>query len=754
MLCWQLHVQTPPPSLRSPSLTATSPTSTNTARRVRGYTMLGRGSRWLIVLSSITSKSSTRLPRFWITPSPRRGVGLCLLLPKTPPRQCYLGGGMISACNVTGKWPHYDEMLEQACHSYTTVKEVGTQTYRNVFCYICNSDDPVLFSRCKKTPSRPVSFSALLDFSSALYGSGHDPSSKCTEGQLYDGQRDSCRDILCSQGKQLLNQTCVPIFGSAKGLGYELYFDMESADELALSGPKDLLHSLPARLKDYFPYTLGMLIAFHDFVVAFNTTAVQGLCSQSSSRLSIYATFLTTKHIDPKVFESMLLDLRSTNFTLPTETRNISFHTMPNENARLISRTHKGRVHKHTSCVISVSMSNPYQSDDPEVETEPDSSDPFSTDLVLIRVSNLLPCPQIQLEKDEYVEGDSAIQLDWREEVLYQGDFEEDDSGLVKICLEHFKPDALLVAQTDSQASEAEVIVSIVCTVLSLVCLLLTFITYCLFKTLRSTPGKNNMNLTVTLFAAQLLYLVGSGKSDTKGLCEAMGIFIHYLWLSVFSAMGVCSFHMFRVFTTLRNREDSSERRRKFLQYCVFIYGVPAILVVATLVVHIIISEGASIGYGGSRCYLSSGAATGIAFGIPVAVTVLVNLVFFILTIKPIRNRPKVDKSKQDEHHVLVYIKLSSLTGITWILGFVAFGVQVQALRYLFIVVNASQGVFIFISFVCNCRVVRLYSECCCHSKKGTTKATNAASSSTSTSKAFTISKTETKLTDIKDSKS
>lgn len=528
---------------------------------------------------------------------------------------------------------------------------------------------------------------------------------------------------------------------------------MESAEELPLSGPEDLLHSLPARLKDYFPYTLDMLISFHDFVVAFHTTDVQGHCSQSTSRLSIYATFLTTKHIDPVVFESMLLDLRSTNFTLPTETRNISFETMPNENVRLISQTHKGRVHKHTSCVISVSMSNPYQSDDPEVEKEPDSSDPFSTDLVLIRVSNLLPCPQIQLEKDEYVERDSMIQLDWLEDALHQGDFEEDDGGWVKICLDHFKPDALLVARPDPEASEAEIIVSIIFTVLSLVCLLLTFITYCLFKTLRGIPGKNNMNLTITLFAAQLLYLVGSGKTETKGLCEAMGIFIHYLWLSVFCAMAVCSFHMFRVFTTLRNREDSSERRRKFLQYCVFIYGVPATLVVATLVVHIILSEGSSIGYGGSQCYLSSGAAIGIAFGIPVAVTVLVNLVFFILTIKPIRNRPKVDKNKQDEHHVLVYIKLSSLTGITWILGFVAFAIQWQALRYLFIIVNASQGVFLFISFVCNCRVVRLFSGCCCATKKGKAKA-NAASSSTSTTKAFTISKTETKLTDIKDSKS
>lgn len=65
---------------------------------------------------------------------------------------------------------------------------------------------------------------------------------------------------------------------------------------------------------------------------------------------------------------------------------------------------------------------------------------------------------------------------------------------------------------------QAEVVLSVVCTSLSLAGLAATFMTYVLFKNLRTAPGKNNMNLAITLFLAQLLYLVGSGQTEVSGL--------------------------------------------------------------------------------------------------------------------------------------------------------------------------------------------------------------------------------------------
>ncbi|XP_055954308.1 uncharacterized protein LOC130010588 [Patella vulgata] len=55
-----------------------------------------------------------------------------------------------------------------------------------------------------------------------------------------------------------------------------------------------------------------------------------------------------------------------------------------------------------------------------------------------------------------------------------------------------------------------------------------------------------------------------------------------------------------------------------------------------------------------------------------------------------------------------MYVKMSSLTGFTWLIGFIAIITQSEPLIYIFIVINASQGGFLFLSFVCNARVFEL----------------------------------------------
>ena len=44
----------------------------------------------------------------------------------------------ISTCNVTGQWRVYNETLETACNSFV---DPYNYTYKNVFCYLCNTDD-------------------------------------------------------------------------------------------------------------------------------------------------------------------------------------------------------------------------------------------------------------------------------------------------------------------------------------------------------------------------------------------------------------------------------------------------------------------------------------------------------------------------------------------------------------------------------------------------------------------------------------
>ena len=86
-------------------------------------------------------------------------------------------------------------------------------------------------------------------------------------------------------------------------------------------------------------------------------------------------------------------------------------------------------------------------------------------------------------------------------------------------------------------------------------------------------------------------------------------------------------------------------------------------------------------GYGGHQCYLSTALGVGVAVGVPVALTITSSIVFFSLTVRTIRLSPKMTKSREDERHVWIYFKLSTLTGATWALAFVVFFTEVGKLH-------------------------------------------------------------------------
>ena len=55
--------------------------------------------------------------------------------------------------------------------------------------------------------------------------------------------------------------------------------------------------------------------------------------------------------------------------------------------------------------------------------------------------------------------------------------------------------------------------------------------------------------------------------------------------------------------------------------------------------------------------------------------------------------------------------QLSISVGLTWISGFIIPYTGVAALGYLFIILNSLQGPVIFLSFICNRRVMKLWSN-------------------------------------------
>jgi hypothetical protein len=92
-------------------------------------------------------------------------------------------------------------------------------------------------------------------------------------------------------------------------------------------------------------------------------------------------------------------------------------------------------------------------------------------------------------------------------------------------------------------------VVSAVCGGVSVLCLLLTLVTYSLFSSLRALPGLNNMGLSASLGLAQLSLLLPWHRTGSATVCQLVGMLTHWLWLQAFGWMAVCCVHMARVFT-------------------------------------------------------------------------------------------------------------------------------------------------------------------------------------------------------------
>lgn len=250
-------------------------------------------------------------------------------------------------------------------------------------------------------------------------------------------------------------------------------------------------------------------------------------------------------------------------------------------------------------------------------------------------------------------------------------------------------------------------IFSIVCTLLSMFCLLLSFITYMLFKSLRSLPAINNMNLVFNLFWAQLFLQFGIWQTSDQNVCMFIGIVTHYFWLASFSSMNVCSYHMFKVFykpLQVSGYVDISTVK----YYCAYIYGAPVTVISAFVLTISTVSNFRETGYGGNICFLSDHLYILITFVTPASVIVLSNTVFFGIAYWHIYSSPRM-QGTVERNDLKIYLKLSTVTGIAWCFLFIDTLNSLSVFSFVAAVTGALQGVYIFLAFICNWKVWTLY---------------------------------------------
>lgn len=104
--------------------------------------------------------------------------------------------------------------------------------------------------------------------------------------------------------------------------------------------------------------------------------------------------------------------------------------------------------------------------------------------------------------------------------------------------------------------------------------------------------------------------------------------------------------------------------------------------------------------------------------------SIVFSIVDFFFVLVRVQLEHKFQRKKQvrpGEHDVKIYMRMAVLAGFGWTLGFILFILPdnqkgfkrflVATVKYLFILLNATPGLFIFGVYVCNRRVLSLYRQ-------------------------------------------
>ena len=261
-------------------------------------------------------------------------------------------------------------------------------------------------------------------------------------------------------------------------------------------------------------------------------------------------------------------------------------------------------------------------------------------------------------------------------------------------------------------------VLTYVCCSLSAIGCAFVLLTYSLFKELRALPGKILMNLTAAVLATYLFLLIGNPLANAtkkQEICETTAIFLHWLMLSQFFWMSIMSFEMVRIMyqaNKLRQVESSTVANKMFLLYFSIGWGIPATIILVLVVVNFTTD---AIQYGKDGvCWIGQTASFFAAFLTPVILFILFNGITFMVTFTFLfrASRAQVKLNIQNKKSFIrITIGIFSITGLTWIFGFVALLAKEIWVWCFYIILTSTQGLFICIAFTFTQKIFSMYKN-------------------------------------------
>ncbi|XP_040273726.1 adhesion G protein-coupled receptor L3 isoform X1 [Bufo bufo] len=264
---------------------------------------------------------------------------------------------------------------------------------------------------------------------------------------------------------------------------------------------------------------------------------------------------------------------------------------------------------------------------------------------------------------------------------------------------------------------------------LSLVCLLICIFTFCFFRGLQSDRNTIHKNLCISLFVAELLFLIGINRTDQPIACAVFAALLHFFFLAAFTWMFLEGVQLYIMLVEVFESENS---KRKYF-YLVG-YGMPALIVSVSAAVDY-------KSYGTDKvCWLRHDTYFIWSFIGPATLIIMLNVIFLGIALFKMFHHAAIMKPDTGcldniRSWVIGAIALLCLLGLTWAFGLMYINESTVIMAYLFTVFNCLQGMFIFIFHcVLQKKVRKEYGKClqshCCSGKSmensvGSTKTSN-----------------------------
>jgi hypothetical protein len=305
-------------------------------------------------------------------------------------------------------------------------------------------------------------------------------------------------------------------------------------------------------------------------------------------------------------------------------------------------------------------------------------------------------CPKIKVstaDKKLYVSNFSVCLVDY-EACFASMYFKALPNNNVEICLiQYLQASNYMLTNSDDKLMKY---LSVVCLSLSSLGSLLTFITIAISTSNKKLADYNIMILAVFCIIANTIYTSSKVFLWHDFLCVSAGMLVHFSWLSVVFWMSLSTFQIFQTFISFNNAAIMV--RSRVLVTLMVDWSISLAFIGINVFVSYMKSDGESLGYSPRTCYIADPDMTLYTFALPVGLMVCINTFMLVVTASRIRENTTIRKSKE-QRNISSYFRLSTITGATWLFGYLAQFTELQLFSILHTVFNGGQGIFLYVAF-------------------------------------------------------